>query len=83
MLPRHTQGRDFLSHPRRSVGFLDVLSNTPAGPSVALAGKPPDAPCIHARLHRLAAKTCEKCGVCLPSGLFGITLKISTTFDDE
>ena len=40
----------------RSVGFLDVLSNTPAESSLR-------APCIHARLRRLAAKLCEKSGL--------------------
>jgi len=30
--------------------------------SVALGAEPPDAPCIHARLRRLATKPCEKCG---------------------
>ena len=38
----------------RSVGLLDVLLSTPAEPSVALAEKLPDAPCIPARLRRLA-----------------------------
>jgi hypothetical protein len=38
----------------RSFGLLDVLSSTPAGPWVAQAEKLPDAPCIHARLRRLA-----------------------------
>jgi hypothetical protein len=42
----------------RSLGLLDVLSSTPAGPSVArrLAKRP-----IHACLRRLAMKPCEKC----------------------
>jgi hypothetical protein len=47
----------------RSVGLLDILSSMPAGPSVALAGILPDAPCIHARLRRLATKPGEKCGL--------------------
>jgi hypothetical protein len=44
---------------------LSVLSSTPAepepveGPSFALAGKQPGAPCIHARLHRLATNLHE------------------------
>jgi len=46
----------------RSVGLLDARSISSAGPSVALAGKPPDAPCFHARLRRLATKSREKCG---------------------
>jgi hypothetical protein len=46
-----------------SVGLLDILLSMPAGPSVALAGKLPDAPCIHARLRRLATKTGAKCGL--------------------
>jgi hypothetical protein len=40
----------------RSVGRLDVLSSTPAAPS----GR---APCIHARLRRLATKSGEKSGL--------------------
>jgi hypothetical protein len=40
----------------------------PAGPSVALAGILPDAPCIHARLHRLATKPGEKCGLIEQAG---------------
>jgi hypothetical protein len=47
----------------RSVGLLDILMSMPAGPSVAPAGKLPDAPCIHARLHRLATKSGEECGL--------------------
>jgi len=43
-----------MSTALRSFGLLDVLSSTPAEPSVALAEKLPDAPCIHARLRRLA-----------------------------
>jgi len=43
-----------MSTALRSFGLLDVLSSTPAGPSVALAEKLPDAPCIHAHLRRLA-----------------------------
>ncbi len=39
-----------------SVGLLDVLSSTPASPSSR-------APCIHARLRRLATKSGEKCGL--------------------
>jgi len=42
-----------MSTALRSVGRLDVLSSTPAAPS----GR---APCIHARLHRLATKSGEK-----------------------
>jgi hypothetical protein len=44
----------------RSVGLLDVLSSTPAEPSVArrLAKRR-----IHARLRRLATKSREKCGL--------------------
>jgi hypothetical protein len=54
-----------MSPALRSVGLLDILSSMPAGPSVALAGKLklPDAPCIHARLRRLATKSGEKCGL--------------------
>ncbi len=40
----------------RSIGLLDVVSTTPASPS----GR---APCIHARLRRLATKRGEKCGL--------------------
>ena len=42
-----------MSAALRSVGRLDVLSSTPAAPS----GR---APCIHARLHRLATKSASK-----------------------
>ena len=45
-----------MSTALRSVGRLDVLSSTPAAPS----GR---APCIHARLHRLATKSGEKSGL--------------------
>ena len=45
-----------MSTALRSVGFLDVLSSTPAESSLR-------APCIHARLRRLATKTGEKCGL--------------------
>ena len=47
-----------MSTALRSVGRLDVLSSTPAAPS----GR---APCIHARLHRLATKSGEKSGLAL------------------
>jgi hypothetical protein len=49
-----------MSTALRSLGLLDVLSSTPAGPSVArrLAKRR-----IHARLRRLATKPCEKCGL--------------------
>jgi hypothetical protein len=40
----------------RSVGLLDVLSSTPAEPSLR-------APCSHDRLRRLATKPGEKCGL--------------------
>ena len=45
-----------MSTALRSVGLLDVLSSTPAEPS----GR---APCIHARLRRLATKPGEKSGL--------------------
>ena len=45
-----------MSTALRLVGFLDVLSSTPAESSLR-------APCIHARLRRLATKTGEKCGL--------------------
>ena len=45
-----------MSTALRSVGLLDVLSSTPAEPSVARLG-------IHARLRRLATKPGEKCGL--------------------
>ena len=45
-----------MSTALRSVGLLDVLSSTPA----ELSGR---APCIHARLRRLATKPDEKCGL--------------------
>ena len=54
-----------MSTALRSVGRLDVLSSTPAAPS----GR---APCIHARLHRLATKSGEKSG--LVGGLFGLLI---------
>jgi hypothetical protein len=41
-----------MSTALRSVGFLDVLSSTPAGSSLR-------APCIHARLRRLATNLHE------------------------
>jgi hypothetical protein len=41
-----------MSTALRSVGFLDVLSSTPAESSLR-------APCIHARLHRLATNLHE------------------------
>ncbi len=50
----------------RSLGLLDVLSSTPAGPSGAAA--PRCAPCIHARLRRLATKPGEKSGLDSPGG---------------
>jgi len=46
----------------RSLGLLDVLSSTPAGP-LSRWQRRPDAPCIHARLRRLATKLCERCGL--------------------
>ena len=46
-----------------SVGFLDVLLSTPAESSRRAGYKAPDAPCIHARLRRLATKPCEECGL--------------------
>ena len=52
-----------MSAALRFFGLLDVLSSAPAGPSVALVEKPPDAPCIHARLRRLATKRSGKCGL--------------------
>ena len=45
-----------MSAALRSVGFLDVLSSTPAESSCR-------APCIHARLRRLVTKPGEKCGL--------------------
>jgi hypothetical protein len=45
-----------ISTALRSVGFLDVLSSTPAESSRRT-------PCIHARLRRLATKPGEKCGL--------------------
>ena len=51
-----------MSTALRSVGLLDVVSTTPPGPS----GR---APCIHARLHRLATNLGEKCGLVRPGGL--------------
>ncbi len=45
-----------MSTALRSVGFLDVLSSTPAESSRR-------APCINARLRRLATKAREKCGL--------------------
>ena len=45
-----------MSTALRSVGLLDVLSSTPEAPSSR-------APCIHARLRRLATKSGEKSGL--------------------
>jgi len=45
-----------MSTALRSVGFLDVLSSTPAESDRR-------APCIHAHLRRLAAKPRAKCGL--------------------
>jgi len=45
-----------MSTALRLVGLLDVPSSTPAESS-------PRAPCSHARLHRLATKPGEKCGL--------------------
>ncbi len=45
-----------MSTALRSIGFLDVLSSTPAESFRR-------APCIHARLRRLATKPGEKCGL--------------------
>jgi hypothetical protein len=44
-----------MSTALRSVGFLDVLSSTPAESSRC-------APCIHVLLRRLVTKPGEKCG---------------------
>jgi len=52
-----------MSTALRSVGLLDILSSMHPGPSIALAGKLPDAPCIHARLRHLATKPGEKSGL--------------------
>jgi peroxiredoxin len=50
-----------MSAALRSVGRLEVLSSTPAAPS----GR---APCIHARLRRLATKSGEKSGLAPGAG---------------
>jgi hypothetical protein len=42
-----------------SIGLLDILLSMSAGPSIALAGKLPDAPCVHTRLRRLATNLPE------------------------
>ena len=66
-----------MSTALRSVGLLDVLSSTPAGSSRR-------APCIHARLRRLATEPGEKCGLMvlfLPSTLrsvLGVTLPLAS-----
>jgi hypothetical protein len=52
-----------MSPALRPVGRLDILSSMPPVPSVAPAGKLPDAPCIHARLRRLATKPGEESGL--------------------
>jgi len=51
-----------MSTALRSVGFLYVLSSTPAESDHG-------APCIHARLRRLATKPLEKSGL----GIFALT----------
>ena len=56
-----------MSAALRLVGFLDVLSSTPAESSRR-------APCIHARLRRLATKPGEKCGLEFESQAFQIVL---------
>ena len=48
-----------MSDQLRLVGFLDVLSSTPAESSRR-------APCFHARLRRLAPKPGEKCELAVP-----------------
>ena len=51
-----------MSAALRSVGFLDALSSTPAESSRRAgynAPDAPDAPCIHARLRRLATNLHE------------------------
>jgi hypothetical protein len=55
-----------MSTALRSVGLLDILSSLSAGPSVALAEKLPDAPCIHDRLRLRATKPGEECGLSEP-----------------
>ena len=52
-----------MSTALRSVGFLDVLSSTPAESSRRAGWETPDAPCIHAGLRRLATKPREKSGL--------------------
>ena len=48
-----------MSAALRSVGFLDVLSSAPAESSRRAGYNAPDAPCIHARLRRLATNLHE------------------------
>ena len=48
-----------MSTALRSVGFLDVLPSTPAESSRRAGYNAPDAPCIHARLRRLATNLHE------------------------
>jgi hypothetical protein len=55
-----------MSAALRPVGRLDVLSSTPAAPSRR-------APCIHARLRRLATKSGEKSGLIAPSRNVSLT----------
>jgi hypothetical protein len=63
-----------MSTALRSVGFLDVLSSTPAESSHRAGWNAPDAPCIHARLRRLATKPREKCGL---GGAFWISCAVA------
>ena len=52
-----------MSTALRSVGFLDVLSSTPAESSRRAGWEAPEAHCIHARLRRLATNPREKSGL--------------------
>ena len=52
-----------MSAALRSVVFLSVLSSTPAESSHRAGYNAPDAPCIHARLRRLATNLHEYCGL--------------------
>jgi TolB protein len=68
-LPGGTPGSVLCTGVGRSVGLLDVVSTTPPGPS----GR---APCIHARLHRLATNLGEKCGLGAAAGAFLLALSL-------
>ena len=62
-----------MSAAMRSLGFLDVLSSAPAGPSVARRKAKRR---IHAHLHGLATKPGEKCGSTVTACLIGASIRL-------